>query len=1089
MHFNLSKKRLIRILSVIGILFALQMFTYFLLTVVIYPSEKLTPLLVKKANTYLDADVDCKQVKFTFLQTFPHFGLSLREGIITTRDSATFTNDTILAFDQCIVSLNTLDLLLRGRIMLNEVSILTPKINLEVDKAGAANWLFIESDTTTVSSDSDFIPDIAARKIRIKDGSFHFIDAVNRLDLAMDGFNFIVDGLIEKGTNRLNLEAGADNIFIEAPDMSIRNHLHWNLESELVLANHYRKITLTDTKLLVNALPFSLNATLERIENTRIFNSAIDFGITTPSISSLIELLPDSIIPFVNRKSIQGELHIDGSWSGKLGEGILPCLKTNVNLQNVGFTFDNGYKINKLALKSLLHIDPQNTEPSFFKIEELSVKGNDISIDMQGEIADLITEPSFDGGLKGNINFTELAKAFELPDSIFTMGGTINANLTTQFAASDIQTGNFGRIKANGAISIKDFVLEVPQDSIDVYISSSEAVLRSQVRNQDLTTKSGLLSGNLSIDSLNLNWGHAINTNIANMQLEMQAPPTLDTTSVIPIRTLVSYEHLETTLPDSAWVKTGRSTLELKIQPSPKNKKIPVITGLLNSNDFIYRIRPINTVFALKHSTFNITASHQEWLFKQAERKITLSDSARKVMIDSLAKQNKGLLADKDAARMLRRWDVRGSVHFDTLKAYSAYFPTLISMDKTAIKFNPDEINLDKAKVMIGSSDLTLTGDIHSIRKALLRGGVITGDLKVTSDFIDCNELIRIINRGLIYAEDKALPKTDPGLLDAESTVQLARSLPTSAEVDSTTSELLVIPDYLDIKLLTKAKRIEFSDLLLDNVEGLITIKDEAVHLNNLNMHSNMGCAQLSMVYTCNNRLSATTGFDLTMEDVVVDKLLGLYPTIDTLIPMLRSFEGMLNCSVAAQAKLDSTMSIELPSLNAACSLSGRNLVLLDGEAFAEISKKLMFKNKKRNVIDSMYVDLIIKDNQIEVFPFLLEMDRYKAAVGGTHNLDMTFNYHISVLKSPVPFKLGIDVSGNMDDFKYKITSPKYKDLFKPSKKGEFSQAPINLRQSFYEALRESLNVASKPFVDKIGTDHTDSKKAPPSTNKNDSIQ
>ena len=61
----------------------------------------------------------------------------------------------------------------------------------------------------------------------------------------------------------------------------------------------------------------------------------------------------------------------------------------------------------------------------------------------------------------------------------------------------------------------------------------------------------------------------------------------------------------------------------------------------------------------------------------------------------------------------------------------------------------------------------------------------------------------------------------------------------------------------------------------------------------------------------------------------------------------------------------------------------------------------LMFKNKERNLIDSVAVDFRIKDGMIEVFPFLVEVDRYKVAVGGEHKIDMTFNYHISVLKSP----------------------------------------------------------------------------------------
>ena len=105
-------------------------------------------------------------------------------------------------------------------------------------------------------------------------------------------------------------------------------------------------------------------------------------------------------------------------------------------------------------------------------------------------------------------------------------------------------------------------------------------------------------------------------------------------------------------------------------------------------------------------------------------------------------------------------------------------------------------------------------------------------------------------------------------------------------------------------------------------------------------------------------------------------------------------------------------------------------------------------------MIDSISVDLAIKDNKIEVFPFLVEMDRYKVAVGGTHNLDMTFNYHLSVLKSPVPFKLGIDITGNLDDFKYKITKCKYKQA-------ELDSTRKNIRKDIRDAVRKQIEEAA----------------------------
>lgn len=152
-----------------------------------------------------------------------------------------------------------------------------------------------------------------------------------------------------------------------------------------------------------------------------------------------------------------------------------------------------------------------------------------------------------------------------------------------------------------------------------------------------------------------------------------------------------------------------------------------------------------------------------------------------------------------------------------------------------------------------------------------------------------------------------------------------------------------------------------------------------------------------------------------------VDRLISLIPEVDSMLPMLRSFEGVVDCQIAATAAVDTMMNIDLSTLNAACSIHGENMVLLDGETFTEIAKMMHFKNKQRNLIDRISVNMLVRNNQIELFPFIIEMDRYKAAVSGVQKLDMSFNYHISVLKSPIPFRLGINIFGTLDKFKFRL--------------------------------------------------------------------
>ena len=96
-----------------------------------------------------------------------------------------------------------------------------------------------------------------------------------------------------------------------------------------------------------------------------------------------------------------------------------------------------------------------------------------------------------------------------------------------------------------------------------------------------------------------------------------------------------------------------------------------------------------------------------------------------------------------------------------------------------------------------------------------------------------------------------------------------------------------------------------------------------------------------------------------------------------------------------------------------------------------------------------MSVEGLIKDNTLEVFPFVLKVDRYTLAMSGIQNLDMSFRYHISVIDSPIPFRLGIDLYGdNFDDMKFKIGKAKYKSTNVPVFSKVIDQTRLNLKES-----------------------------------------
>ena len=293
---------------------------------------------------------------------------------------------------------------------------------------------------------------------------------------------------------------------------------------------------------------------------------------------------------------------------------------------------------------------------------------------------------------------------------------------------------------------------------------------------------------------------------------------------------------------------------------------------------------------------------------------------------------------------------------------------------------------------------MVATGEVMGLYRAMTKNETLKARLAISSEMIDCNQLINSFS----LSEDSV-------------------SVAVTDTVSPTEMKLFVLPDNLDFELQTDLKKVVFGKVEFEDVCGKVDLKNRTLYLRNLEMRALDADMKAVMVYRADSVRGGYTGFDFKIRDINIAKLVDFIPSMDTIVPMLRSFEGRVQFDVAAEARLDSNMNIRIPTLRSAMYIKGDSLVLMDGETFAEISKMLMFKNKKKNVFDSISVNVVVNDGSVLVYPFQVSIDRYKAAIGGEQGLDMNFKYHISILKSPLPFKAGVNISGNLDKMKIRV--------------------------------------------------------------------
>jgi hypothetical protein len=395
---------------------------------------------------------------------------------------------------------------------------------------------------------------------------------------------------------------------------------------------------------------------------------------------------------------------------------------------------------------------------------------------------------------------------------------------------------------------------------------------------------------------------------------------------------------------------------------------------------------------------------------------------------------------------------VNGSLDVENAGIRTPFFPVRTQIVKGTIGFSSDSVNVKSLQVRAGTSGLTLNGEISGIRQALLNNRQVKATFNLDADTLDVNELIRAMVAGSMFGAQSRQTQDSIAVTVLDDSKEI-----TATAVDTTVTGVFVVPRNMDLEIRAHIKKAYYSKMEIEHINTQILVRNQAIQLSRMNVLSNVGNMRLALAYHASDAKSAHIGLDMQLRKIQVRELIETFPILDSLTPMLRSFDGTVDCKMTATTDLDSLMNVDFKTTAASCYLSGKEMVLLDGETFSEIAKRLYFKNKKRNLIDSLSVEMIMRDNCLMVFPFLLNIDRYRVAVGGTQYLDLHFDYHISVLKSPVPMTLGLNLTGSPDKMKIHLAKPLYKNLDDPVRRQSMMGQLLNVRSELEKRLQEEI--------------------------------
>lgn len=1053
-------------------------------------------------ENYSPCRIETGDIKLTYFKTFPHFSLEVND-IIAFNDMASAPTDTLASIDRIYAKLDLKALFNQRLAVIESVSLEEAQINIFTDSLGKS-VLDIFSDSTN--------------NVEINDKPFDF----NQLDSMDIGFSFQVDKI---GMNKANIsyidqkqgvEAHIENMDAEINgriDSSLCGKVNLKMSVDRIISN------LTDSVSLSSRFD---NIKLDAICNLRSEDSDIDGNLTIKntsvnysSIISSIDMLRFGFNANVNYTNNLLDVKTNIKTNGiNANSDSIDFSLTNAGLNmtaNTGLDFKTvNISISTVtgALDLLMIQDDRNS--TAVKIKEIgldcdanaditcldgnaniTIAGSDIDFVMNGDMP----LSSKTKSLKMNLSAVKNGKRISISPNIITPNITVRAkgetyidNWPLSLSIPIVTDTAFKSIEINDAILILNsqkfgFGADCYQKSNkDTKVSAYASLIDVDVEkllNMIPASYQPMINGLYA--NGNVNAKVIMNADIRDEIIDLHYADAK-----------ISSEDFYASYKDSVFAESDKLAISLAYpgeMSTATNTTIDVHlnTGKLDAD--VIGTTPITASLSnLNFSGYiagfmNGLDNIEALLFmnsKQVNASLdTISTNIGELSLSTYVGMNTGKNGNPDfyidfncdtlSAKMgsflssnIGKTDLYGEIQIDTtqkdmLLKYSPILTVMLNnaivnniglpilMPKLDFDFNLGKFVINNSRLTIGNSDINLTGKIENLGDWLNNTGLLTGEFDFVSDFTDMTELMSLVSG---FGNDT----TETDMLNTQSK-------------DSVQANPFMVPLGVDFTLNTHIKEMEFNDHLFNDLGGDITIKDGALVLQELGFSSNAAKMQLTAIYKTPKPEDIYMGIDFHLLDIEIDELISLIPSVDTIVPMLKSFDGKAQFHLTAETEMDQYYSLRMPTLIGAAAIEGKDLVIIDNDVFNSIKRKLLMSKHAENKIDSLSVELQVLRNKVDLYPFLVHMDRYSAVIGGRHNInkDLDCRYHISLTECPLPIRLGVTISGPINGISekplkhIKLARCEYKKYFKPKKEGLTEERTLRMKQDILNTLRSNV--------------------------------
>lgn len=973
------------LLSVLVLVVLVSGSLFFYLKYSLLTPDKLSDLVTKEVNNQENIEFSCEKIELSYWDNWPFIDIVVKNGSILVQDKSVNVDTPFSGkFEKLSGTIELMKLWKDHVVTIDDILLVSPVFRINVQEKMPKI-----SKNKKRSFHSGFSLEID--KIQVERGDFDVVFPKKGLEYRCRNTDILVEGnLIKKSTDFVLLFSSPQVTGTGIP----MDFISFDLNCKGKVFDRFSKLKLTEAYFKINDFPFNLDGQVMDLKKGETPSVDLQFELAASSLEDLLAFVPSSVLPLKDNYQVQGTTALKGVIRGAIKKHELPDICIQGKLEQGKFHWSEFKEdLSDIKLDFELNYLSSMPDSSNLKLNHLVMKGMHSEIDLQGTVRNLIRDPYMEIQLKGNLDFDYIGKKV-LTDKNLILAGTMKADTKFGCSLNDLKMKNYHLIKGAGQLEVKDVLFDHLKKQIHIYAPGVLLNFGYTKNTSNFIRENELLSAIAEVDTLYLSFQDKLFVNLGGLNLRSNTALSLHKDDVSPVTTHWNCRMLEARWNNSSiWTAVQNMELHAGVKPVGKNL-LQGESGLMFKADKLKYLDP---------------SKQQAFVFDKLQLMSEIRPSAK-----NMVGGEKHL--------------VKGVLEFDQSQIYIPQFPMLTSVSYAYLSFQNNQLILNRMHVKAGKSDCMLSGSLSLPEAGDKRNAKsqVEGSLRILSSNIDYDELEKTFSYGssLDRLRDSEMMQFGD-LNNLEKHIRAQQN-----QADPKKRHPIYISKNLALELQLDVNHMNYRNVDLQRVQGNAVLKNQTLKTH-LTTRTNLGKAELDLLYNSRLKEKVTACFDLKLQDFLVAQVHDVIPTVKTIFPLISSMDGLLNCRLTAIGELDNQMIPVLGATDAICSLDGHNLILMDNGTFKEIAHRFRFKNKEKNEISKLSANLILHKNRIEVIPFVLQWDRYRAIVGGEHSTDFTYNYHVDLIDSPIPIDFGLNLTGKEGQLKYKLSKCKYKDLFK----------------------------------------------------------